>query len=186
MASAFCTGPALIYCGVGAGYSPAFLGTAERGVRMRIKRHFSPVMNDLAGDEPYDWSYLGQGGLLMATLTRWNEAVYAAMAAAANPFLNTRGSDVSGDTGTLMLTEGVSYPVWVRFPYAVKTAYVAAGMPAGYRWYSCFLMGPDDLDPVGTQPRKLHLVWYASRSYSVLLNKFVLYDHDMNGLPVFN
>src|SRR5438105_3720161 len=118
MAKPYVTGPCAIYCGIGALYAPIFLGHSERGVRIRIAPEYEPVHNDLGGRVPIDWLYEGETAIISADLTRFNEAVYELIAA--RPRTSTLGSvpgvNVPGDIGTMMITEGFAYPLWLVFP----------------------------------------------------------------------
>ena len=189
MAIPYVTGAAYLYVGVGASKAPVFLGTAQQKPRIRIKRNYTPVMNDIGGEEPFDWSYQGQAGMVSVVLSRWNESVYNALANEPNPLraLPLVGNDFDGDIGTLINTENVSIPLWVRYPYgpaqlAPKVAMVANTMRAGYRFLAAFLLGPDDLEP-GTRPYQITLNFYCTRVYVPAQRRFFVYDQNMVGLP---
>jgi hypothetical protein len=191
MAGQKVTGPAHIYCGVGPNKSPLYLGTAERYPKISIRPHFKPTFTDIGGDVPFDMSFQGEEGFVSADISRWNEITYAIMAARPrhrHP-LFPRGSTFNGDIGTLMLAEGAAYPIWVVFPYAAVNGGKAAfaDMPAGFRFVSSYLMGPDELEPLGTTPQKERLIWHCLRSFYITTGgnarQFLLYDHDMRGLP---
>lgn len=174
----YVTGPAHIWVAFSGG-QPQYLGTTERSPRQRVKRTFAPLWNDLGGDEPFDWSYMSQAGLVMGVFTRWEESVYAQLAKVPRSTL-VRGTDVPGDIGSLIGTEGWGVELYVAFPYSAKPVYGAVGgMPRGYRWGTTFMLGPDDMDPIGVQPRKLHLVWYCMRKFTPSAGTFLLYDHEV-------
>jgi hypothetical protein len=164
MAQAFCSGPVPIYCGVGAGGSPLFLGHAERFPRVSIRPRFSSVYCDLSGQTvEYDSVYDGENSHVIADITRWNESTYAIIADRAKTRTAAtvnRGTTGFGEIGTLMMTEGVAYPLYLVFPYAAKAAY--ATMPAGYQFFCAYLAGPDDFD-LGSTARKLRLVFNCIR-----------------------
>lgn len=186
MASPYVTGPAHIFCGLQTGGALLYLGTAERWPQVTIRPHYAPLFNDIGGGVPVDMCYDGEEAFTIADISRWNEPVYALLSARPRPssgLLTPRGADIAGDVGTLMVTEGHAYPVVVQFPYAAKPAYAAAGMPAGYRFPTSYLAGPDTLEPLGTTPSKRRLIWHHLRQYSAVAQAFVLYNHDLSGLP---
>ena len=201
MAQAYTSGPCPLYAGVGLNGAPVFLGHAERFPRIQIRPRWSDVYCDLSGQSvPYDQVYDGEDAVVTADLTRWNESVYAVMADRAKTNSNflaitSRGANGFGEIGSLMVTEGLAYNLYVVFPFAAKAAY-SATMPLGYRFQAAFLQGPDDFELGGTA-RKLRLSWRCLRSvqsgamqttagagannYGGAI-KFVLYD---NGLIPF-
>ena len=207
MAQPYVTGPALIYVGVpnntGGSSRAFFLGTAEQSPVIEIRPDYEPVFNDLrGGKKPFDLSFQGEEAFTFADLTRWNENVYAALAArprgatalalggalgvvaGAAGVAPTRGLNIVGDIGTLQLTEGQNIVVWVVFPYASKAA--MAGMPAGYRFPYSVFEGPDLLKPLGTKPRKIHIVFHHMAGYNASTGAFLTYDHNTSGLPGIN
>lgn len=181
MARQYVTGAAHIFVGVGAGYSPVYLGTAERYPKIVLRPNYKPTFADQGGEVPFDMSFQGEEGFVFADISRWNEATYAALAARPRPN-GIRGSNAPGDVGTLLQAEGMTYPLWVYFPYFSKPAF--AGMPAGYRFLSSYVAGPDELEPLGTTPRKIRLTWHCLRAYRIIQGResFYLYDHNMSQL----
>lgn len=167
-------------------FAPVFLGTAEVSPDVEITPKYNPVYRNESGLQvPFDWIYDGESGLIVADLTRYNEEVYAHLASrAAPPGRHVRGTDFVGQIGTAMVSEGIAYPLWLVFPYAPKLAF--RGMPGGYRFVASFLLGPDRLNPLSTKPRKIRLVWYASRLYDQATGTHVLYDHILSSLPAPN
>ncbi len=162
MAQPFCTGPALLYVGVGPGRAPVFLGTTEHTPRIIKRKNYKPLFNDLAGQMiPYDKSFQGEDCLVISELTRLNWPVYNRITCAPDAFGGVPGMNFPGDMGTLMMTEGGSYFLWVVFPYAAKPAF--ATMSPGYRFFSAFLEDADTLAEVGTNPVKVMVAWYCGR-----------------------
>lgn len=181
MAQVWCTGPAYIY--VAPTGSPQFLGTAERAPVIDLVPAFLPVLNDLGGRlKPFDKSYQGEDGIVVARVNRWNEPVYQSIESATNN--GTPGTDASGDIGTLMFQEDKAYEVWVVFPYAASKA-AMSGMPSGYHFFGAWLE-QDRLDPLGTEPRCLNLMWYCGRTFSPSTGAFTCYDYTISGLPNIN
>ncbi len=190
MAQGYVRGPTHIYCGVGGGDTPVYLGTAERSPRISIRPSFSPYWNDLAGQKvPYDWGFDGEEGFVVADLTRWNQATLAALQARPRgPFLSTPGISLAGEIGTMMFTENFAVPLWLLFPYSTKPAY--ATEPQGYHFFGTFLVGPDDLDNNNTGMAKVRCVWYCGRygtiNQPVFGANWSLYDNDCSGLPAID
>lgn len=189
MAQPFVAGPCHIYLGVGVGYAPLYLGTAERSPRILIRPHFADVFNDIMGQMiPYDKVFQGEDGFVLADLTRWNEAVFNAYQA--RPRLGQRGTLQPGDLGSLMKTEGLAYPVWLQFPYATKPAY--ATQPYGYHFYAAIGEGPDELDNLGTVARRNRINLYCGPVINQIGSQGVgqiLYDtlpQSFVGLPPIN
>lgn len=184
MANLYVTGPAHIFVqlpGIAGPQAYSYLGTAERYPKISIRPANEPVFNDIGGKVPFDMAHMGEEAFVSADISRWNEPVYAALAARPRPGSGTRGVNVAGDIGTLYVTEGFAYSLAVLFPYAAKLVYAAAGMPAGYRFLSSYLVGPDELEPLGTTPRKIRLMWHCLRTYDPSTGSLFLYDHDMTG-----
>lgn len=188
MAQPFVRGPAHCFVGIGPGQTPVYLGTAERSPRIQIRPSWSPVFNDIAGQKvPFDWSFDGEEGYVVYDFTRWNEAVWEACQTRPFPPIagGITGTNVAGDIGTLMLTEGAGYPLWILFPYTLKLAY--ATQPLGYHFFRTWLMGPDDLDENNTSAARIRGVWYCSRAPTLNIPaaglNFSLYDGNMAGLP---
>ena len=180
MAQPYSTGPAIIYVGLG-GSTPVELGTAENGPRIMIDPKWEDLFNDLGGKTPFDKMYQGESAVVSATLTVWDELVYTALAARFSPGL-TRGIDIPTARGTLMLTEGQSYPLWVQYPFVIKAAY-SASMPGCYRFNAAMLIGPDALEP-GVKVYKIQMIWACLGLYDPSIG-FSLYDHDDAGLRSF-
>jgi hypothetical protein len=181
MARQYVTGPAHLFVGV-FDRVPKYLGTAERWPKITERPNFSPTFNDAGGHVPFDVAYEGNEAFTVAQLSRWTEVVYAQLANRPHRSQFGRGTNVNGDIGTLMVQEGRTYPLWVWFPYAALKPAAFPDMPAGYRFPNAYLAGPDDLEPLGTTPRKVMLIFHALRGFDAGKNTFLLYDHDMSGI----
>ncbi len=196
MAQPYVTGPCHIAVAFGLRATnrfgtPLYLGTAERSPRIQIRPTWTPLFNDIGGSQiPFDMAYEGDEAFISADLTRWNEGIYALLAARTNNPANQlgRGTNINGDLGTLMITENVANILLLQFPYSTLKAATYGTQPAGYRFLRTWLEGPDDLDPLGTQPRKIRLVFRALRAFSITSNgpNFGLYDHNMVAFPNIN
>lgn len=202
MAQLWSTGPALIYVALtgtgdapggglgGPPVNPAFLGTAEFAPAIHVRREWESVFNDFGGGRvPFDTMYESKEGFTFADLTRWDENVYQQLAAAPrtaeggfDPTNPQDGADFVGDIGSLMITEGLAYSVFIKFPFASKSAY--AGMKPGYRFPASYLMGPDEANSLGTKPFKRHIVFHHLRTFEPSTQIFRLYDSAfMDQLP---
>jgi hypothetical protein len=166
--------------------APRFLGHCERAPRILIHREYANVHNDPAGSVPADLSYQGQRATISLDLARFDAAVYDLIAQFPHTGTFPAGTDVAGDVGSLMITEGRHIGVWILFPYSIKATNVAAGMIAGYRLPFCFPVGPDDHRSLGTQPRILNLQFLGIRNYNASTGAQLLYDSNMAGLPAIN
>ena len=147
MSDVFCTGPALIYVGVGASKAPVFFGTTEDSPKQLINREWVPLRNALAGPSmPADMTFQGETAIIRGDFTKWTESVFAAMQTP--PGSAVRGHMPFGSLGTFMKSEGFSYPLIIRYPYrGVRPA--MARMPTWQsRWASaCRTMSAVPLPP---------------------------------------
>jgi hypothetical protein len=190
MAQPWCTGPAHIFLGLGNGNAPLYLGTAEKTVHYELRHHYEPIFNDIGGIRiPIDVSDQGVEGFVSADMTRWNMPVYNQLAATPRPIGGTLGIYAGGDLGSQLITEGLMYPLWIQFPYGggFKPAYSL--LEPGRRFPLSYLLGPEVLEPLGTQPHKRRLVWHALRLLAPSTNNTIaalLYDFNMTGIPAIN
>lgn len=193
MAQVYNTGACFVYAGIGSGNAPVFVGTGERAPRQRIQRFWSPLFNDLAGDQDsFDDLYQGQRGMVIVRLSRWKQVavnfLQSIPLAAGLP--GGTGVDALGDVGTAMVTEGLTFPLWVlydygasgRFPKAAFANGANGAMPPGRRWLAARLEGPDD-ETAGTQPNYLDLVFVCKRVYDSSTGNLSLWDRNTAGLP---
>ena len=205
MASLWATGPAFIYAApptysIG---SALFVGTCEQKPTFDVDFLFAPLMNDVAGDESMDEMYVGQRGTGSFSFGRFNYNVAealananpaAALAVAAGGGVSARGGlSVPGDIGSLMLTEGRNFVLYVVFPYYVKPAMGAgapAGMVPGYRFPGC--MVSKHSPKMGTQPHSKTMIVNMKRIFDPTVTNaygyggFLLYDYSIAGLPAPN
>lgn len=194
MAQLYSTGPAFIYVagpipGDPTAFSSAmFLGTCERAPRISVKRSWTPVMNDIGGQqEPFDMMYQGQSGVVTAEMTYWNEEVYELMARHDVSTLGfaQRGVDFIGEIGSLMVYENMAFHLILTFPHAAFPPYVTGpggAMPAGYHFFAAILKGPDDV-VVGTQPMKRIMQWECVRVWNRTDGGMYLYNNTTGILP---
>lgn len=197
----YVTGPVHIYCGIGQSFPisgspvrgqgtvPVFLGTCETAPRIQYNPGWSPVMNDSSGDQkPYDYLYQGKDAKVFGDLTVWNWPVLEAIMNRPNSFAGgtTFDTELFGDIGTLMVTEGYAYNLWLEFPYGtLKPVFGSSGgMPGGIRFIAAWLIGPDEIDP-GTKANKVHIQFHCQRAYDPVTGSFLLADRDVSTLPAF-
>lgn len=190
---------------------PVFLGHCEKTPGVQIRRHHSPVFCDYSGRAvPADMIYEGESALVSLDLTRYNEDIYALLARSTGFGSfgerggGARGTDEMGDIGSLMQRDRRTRELWLRFPYGGAGGKPTMNLPrgttgggamvSGMHFLSAYLEGPDDLGPLSTAARRLHIVfhclrrwvgWYAgSRNNApapVLVpnETLLLYDHSM-------
>lgn len=211
MSQAYVSGPVHCYVGVdpkegsadllnGGGRDPnkskpIYLGTFQDAPKILTNSQWSPMMNDLWGQtSPFDMSYQGVYADIFGELTVWNWPVLTLCQTRPNVAL-TEGADNILSIGTMMVTEGYAYPLWLHFPYyqlkgefgglAGKT-----NAPPGYRYHAAWLMGPEEED-LGTKPNKVFVHFrgirrvgsYAGGGATDTTNQFILRDRNMNGIP---
>ncbi len=154
-------------------------------------------MNDITGDQkPYDYLYEGTDAKVFGDLTVWNWGVLNAIMERAAPSLAiigtpTDGLDAVGSIGTLMVTEGIAYQLWIHFPYSTGPGNNAATgahaayttMVGGYRFLAAWLLGPDEIDP-GTKANKIHVQFHCQKTRVGTAGNMRLYDNVMTALPV--
>lgn len=186
MSQLYCTGPAHVLVAFG-GSNPRYLGTAKISPQIELKPEYKPVFNDLGGDVPLDVSYLGEEALSQIDFTRWDESVYEIIAA--RPRSNaaaTIGANTSLDVGTLVLTEGFGFIMYVLFPFATaKAAY--STLPAGYRFPASVFVGPDKMEQMGTHNMERLMVFRHLRIFNATTGAFLLYDGNVTatrGIPL--
>jgi hypothetical protein len=185
-AQLYCTGPAHVFVSVYKSTLPAiaYLGTCEDAPRIKIVRKWREIHNDIGGDEAFDRSYMGRAALISLDLNRFDEDVMQRIEAMPNAIVGRDGAELFGDIGTIVGLEAASLGIYVQFPYSVKAAFQVAPsqMPAGYRFPRCVPLD-DEMYPLGTKARKNNIAFVAQRIYNPTTGDFLLYDHNMTGLP---
>jgi hypothetical protein len=193
MAQGFVSGPVDIWCGVGSGGAPLFLGHGQRGPRIQVRRAYQDMWCDLGGGIPFDKAYAGAMGIVSVELSRWNENVLRIIQDAAvtnSTFTVAPGLNDPGEVGSLMVQEGIAYNLFLRFPHSAKPSY--ATQPLGFRFVAAFLEGPDDFEDLGPKPRKVGLIWTCLRTFDTTVSnvygtgRMLLYDTNVTGLGAHN
>lgn len=169
------------------GDQPVFLGTCERGPRTLSHTYWHEVFQDDYGHRvPIDLIYESEEAFIFAELNRFNELVLAAvqerMFRQGIQPLPERGFHDDMAVGTMAKAEKKSYAVWLSFPYARKLIHLFSGMPANFCFPACVAWGPDEQDPLGTQVRKVRLVWRAIRLQNGSLS-WVYFHDTQTALP---
>ena len=208
MSQAYCSGPVHLFVGVSPGdgdktlvngggrditkCQPIYLGTFQDAPKILTTPQWTPIDNQLWGNS-FDMSYQGVYGDIFGELTVFNWSVLRLCQTRPNVAL-TEGSDNILAIGTMMVTEGYAYPLWLQYPY-YQTKQVFAGnavgsnAPPGYRYYAAWLLGPEEED-LGTKSNKVfvHFRCYRKQgSYTGgggvdTTNQFILRDTNMNQL----
>lgn len=198
MGQAYVRGPVHLYVGTGSSFTPTYLGTSERAPRLSRKRGFDRVMNDLAGSQlAYDYLLEGVEAFVTLKLTRWNQNTLNAIW---DPVSNLGGGAAPGnwmfsnpgEIGTLLVTEGVAFPLWVVYSFgsagpATKVAMNNAtngAIPPGFHLLNCFI--EDDSSEGGTDPASEPITFHAVRSLTSAIGSFSLGDTNLVGLPTPN
>jgi hypothetical protein len=189
MAQLFSTGPAHVYIsdisGLASPSNALYLGTAEEAPVIEIIPKYEGVLNDIGGHTPFDVSYQGEMAQTGILLTRWNELTYDFLSSRPVPGA-IHGLNGPLDVGSLILTEGLQLGLWVVFSFSLKTAMAAGGMPFGYFFPATIPVGPDKFEKLGTKPRKINLLFWHLRLWDVATGNFLLYTHNVLGLPPIN
>lgn len=189
---------------------PLLLGYGEHGVSIDIEPVMDPVHADIGGKRiPTDEMFMGETATVKAMLTVLNwEVLELAMK---RPFSKaaaggTNGTFGYGDVGTLMVAEGATYNLYIRFPYSqVPDAHVPAffgGVIDGYRFLHAYLAsGPIEASGTAAKiPATFRCLRKRKRSGSGLiggqtgasagaggggdsdsLGEWEFYDYDMTG-----
>lgn len=186
--------------GISTNNAPVFLGHSERAPQISVRTRYKDIYADIGGEtNPFDKIYEGiECAIVSVDLIRFNYGVLESITARAaqyeNRGFNGPGTDPPGNVGSGMYLDDLSYFMWLQFPYSAKpammgTTFTSTGnaMPPGYRFFSAFLLGPEDYT-VGTVPLKVRCTWYCGRAFSsgvkTLLGNgmFGVFDNNMNAV----
>ena len=163
-------------------YTPAYLGTCQEAPKIRTNTSWAPIVNELWGNqEPYDVTYQGSYCDIYGALTKWDWNVYTRCQCRPNSLGGLWGQDDLLSVGTMMVTEGFAYPIWLYFPYYQnKLIFINNGAPPVYRFWAGFLVGPEE-ENLGTKPNSINIQFRCMRKFNPVSRKFVLVDRVANG-----
>lgn len=175
MAAVLGTGPVHVYIGISG--TPNYYGTTREGPDItEVVSHY-PVMNDLTGPAlSIDDGYAGREDHIALVMTRWKETLdqllekYPTQAGA-----NPRGAMPLSTLGSMIVHEGLGFPVWLIYAGAGRAGNVAEGMPKGRLYFSCELIGPNK--PVhGLKENMKVRLFKAKNIVSVATNSLILFS----------
>lgn len=156
MAQVLGTGPVHVYLSFGGASSPSsyadgaysgpiYYGTTRDGPD--ITEHIShyPVMNDLTGPAlSIDDGYAGREDIITLVMTRWLESLDQSIEAYPRQAAGlVRGSTPLASIGSLVVSEGMTFRMWLVHAGAGRAANVAAGLASGRMYYECEVLGPN-------------------------------------------
>ncbi len=188
MSQIYTTGPVQAWVAFKGTAGPTFLGYSEKGPSFQVRPQYSNVFTDYGGqDVPFDVIYQGKDAIVSCDLIDLNIGLLYAIQdiAGLSGAPGDAGTDDPGEIGTLMITEGKAYQLYLYYPYANKAAF--STMEPGQRFMAAMLMN-DDSPSLGTKEKKQHLVWHCLRApdFSQPDNlgpvKLKLFDFDMAGV----
>jgi hypothetical protein len=159
---------------------PIYLGTSEFSPYLEVDKQYVPLYNDLGGPLiPFDKAYAGKQAFVAADLTRLNwEGISRIMD---DPIfsagdLDEALNDGSSDTGTLILTEGYAFGLYLVWPYQAVQAY--SRMYKGFHFKGA--SAPKiTINRMGTQPVRVHVSWHCIRVFDGKTKKFSLGDSNI-------
>jgi hypothetical protein len=145
-------------------YVPVYLGTTDDPPSIEIIAEWDGVETDAGGTEnPSERLTEGEEASITANFTRFNEVVYEVLAARSQTDAFAGQFPGWGQVGKAIAMEGLTFPLWLIFPYTAKTVFGQAGQPPGYRFYRGFLQSPDRLRDLGSVNRVTSLQFGAQR-----------------------
>lgn len=160
-----------------------YIGTGEMAPDIIKQTKFDPVFNDLGGSLPWDYLFQGEEAVVPVNFTVFNWSVLSKLNAMPIPS-GTPGTFGTGGVGTLMLTEGYAYHLWLHFPYySYKTIFSTASMVNGYHFWASF--ADSIVIQPGTKANKARVNFKCVRLYqpASVGNGFTLFDHSMANIP---
>lgn len=183
---AFETGPVHVYVGASASglltlptlAETFYAGSGEIAPDIIKQVKYDPVFNDIAGSLPYDYLFQGEEAIVPITFTIWNWPRLSELNSAVNN--SNPGFEYAYNVGTLMVTEGKAFQMWLQFPYySYKAIFSGAGMPAGYHFYGVFV--DSYVTMPGTKANKIRVNFRCVRVYQPAStgNGFYLFNHSM-------
>lgn len=132
----FADGPAI---------GPIYYGTTREGPDITERISHYPVMNDLTGPQiSFDDGYAGREDIITLQMTRWLEALDQIIEAYPRQSAGIpRGVLPLSSIGSLTVTEGMTFRLFLIHAGAGRAANVAAGLALGRMYYECQVLGPN-------------------------------------------
>jgi hypothetical protein len=118
-----------------------YVGYTQRGMDIQIIPSYEDIPVDYAGNQPGDVWIGGQEGRASCIMTRYNEPVIMDLASFGS---GTPGEFGNNFIGSLVTTEGLSFPLLIYSPYGVKAVYGSSGSPMvpGFLFFSSYFADP--------------------------------------------
>jgi hypothetical protein len=195
MAQLYVSGPCALHVSPpnSIGGTPLFLGHGVTAPTINIEAVTVPVKCDVGGAAEFERIYSGEVARVQVDLVRYNFTVLMGIQARARTSLfpaSVGGIDEPGMLGSLMISEGACYQLYVTFLSAFKPQFnIAMGLNSGgpmlrgYHFYNATL-DPERVTPGSANP----LSWTCLRLFDpsapavqgvggpVGFGKFTLYD----------
>lgn len=173
-----CTGPAHLYLVTNTGVS-SYIGTCETSPQIQFQPRTLEVKNDLAGRTlPFQRTADGEDAVVSCIFTRFDEAVV-------NNIANYQRLATGGSVGTeSRLNRGslvIGYSTFqliIQDSFYGTTAFGATTLP-GWRFYAAHVAGYVP-SPIGTEARKVGLVFQCDNVFDASNFSFKLYDNATN------
>jgi hypothetical protein len=188
-ATPICTGPVATWVAGAGSVTPLFFGYGSVAPQSQIFARWTKVLSDRTGGMvPRDKMYQGQEALIFIEFAEWSDAVRESIAATPVPNVAKAGVNSPGDIGTLAITEGAYFILYMVYPYSFN----AGGHPVfrtgganpivpGYRFVGTTLESMTRKD--GTQPNAALCNFHAIPVLNYLTGALTLYDHNLTAIP---
>lgn len=184
-----CTGP--VSCWVGTGINtPSFLGYGEVGPDSQIFERWTKVMSDRTGGiVARDKMYQGQEALIFITFAEWNDLVRSLVMGTPTQTIANVGVNTFFQVGSLAITEGASFVLYLVYPYAFGGAqhptFSATGvnpLVGGYRFFGTTVEF-HNWRP-GTRPNTVTIHFHSLPALQTATGALILYDNNVQQVPV--
>jgi len=167
-----------------------YYGTTRSGPDVDERVDYYQVMNDITGPrESFDEGFAGREDSISLTMSSWTQSVDNMLEHFLDPnnVNNPAGTDLLSDLGTLILSEGKSFGLWLVKAAAGKPINVAAGMARGRYYPTVIMVGPNKL--IEGNKENLRVRVFTAKKDLAFLNAgaLPLYKEDpasFAGLPV--
>lgn len=163
----------------GGGSTAKMFATGKNGVEIEPRPAYVPLMNDLAGPVvPFDQCQVGADYIVSFVATIWDEAMHKTISSLTGGG-SPQGKEAPLDRGSLMLHEGLVYPLWVTYPMAGTLAY--PDLPPCYHFFAAMIISPKRMSP-GVKPYEVQFTFHCMPVYQAGGGGFIAYDDDMSGV----